>query len=176
MPMINKKVASLKAQFHCMNLLKKTISFINQDQIPVDVSDQHVFALSKEIQLRHPSVFGSGKYVCLLGDLHIEQSLLGMHGDIIKGSGLETIMASSNLSTIGVSTIVDVNDIKRSRYCLQVAVVAIYKRLKVAHLHSNSQLSPFEWLHKMSKTSQMCFDWRLILNFQILILLFVRAV
>ena len=37
MPMISKKVASLKAQFHCMNLIKKTISFINQDQIPVDV-------------------------------------------------------------------------------------------------------------------------------------------
>ena len=66
MPMINKNVASLKVQFHCMNLIKKTISFINQDQIPVDVSGQPVFALSKEVQLRHPSVFDSGKYVCLL--------------------------------------------------------------------------------------------------------------
>ena len=123
--MIDKKVASLKAQFHCITIIKKTIGLINQDQIPVDVSYQPVFALSEEVQLRHPSVFGRDKYVCLLGDLHIEQSLLVMHGEIIKGSGLETMMASSNLSTIGVSTIGDINDIKRSRYCLHVAVVAI---------------------------------------------------
>ena len=73
-----------------MDVVRKTIRFINPEQVPVDVSDQPVCALSKEVQIRHPSVFGRDKYVCLLGDLHIEQSLLNMHGEIIKGSGLET--------------------------------------------------------------------------------------
>ena len=131
MPMINKKVHTLDAQYHIMSLIKNHISYINKDQIPVDVSDQPVFALSKELQLRLPLIFGHDKYLSLLGDLHIEQSLLVMHGDLIKGSGLDTVMQHSNLSTIGgTSALVDVNHIKRSRYCLQVSSVVIYRPLQ----------------------------------------------
>ena len=50
-----------------------------------------------------------------------------------EGSGLESVLAHTNLSTIGTSTIVDVNNIKRSRYCLQVAICLIYKLLNEAH-------------------------------------------
>ena len=126
MPMINKKVSTLDAQYHIMCMVKKLICHINQHQIPIDVSDQPVFALSKELQLRLPLMFGPDRYTCLLGDLHIERSLLGMHGDVIKGSGPDTIMQHSTLSTVGGATaMVDVNRIKRSRYCLQVSVVTI---------------------------------------------------
>ena len=149
MPLNNKKLSSLKSQFYCMNI----INFINQDQVPVDVSDQLVFALSKEVQIRYPLVFGPGKYFCLFDDLHIEQSLLGLHGEIIKGSGLETILEGANLSTKGVSTIVDVNDIKRSRCCLQVTVCA----LEIAHSSRGSDLSPLQWLEERSTVSQICF-------------------
>ena len=92
------------------------INFIFEHQIPVDISDQPVFAFSKEVQLLDPT--GPDKYVCLLGDLHIEQSLLGLHIDIIKGSALDTVMNNANLSSTGTSMIVDVNDVKRFRYCL----------------------------------------------------------
>ena len=105
--------------------------------------DQPVFALSKQVQLRWPMQFGYNKYICLLGDLHIEQSLLVMHGEIIKGSGLDTIMQHANLSTIGTSAIIDANHIKRSRYCLQVSAVVIYRLLKTAHSESGSNLVPF---------------------------------
>ena len=175
-PPFNKKVATLEAQYHCMTMIKKMINFISEHQIPVDVSDQPVYALSREVQLLDRCEFGPGKYVCLFGDLHIEQSLLGLHGEIIKGSGLDTVMANSNLSTTGTSTIVDVNDVKRSRYCLQVAVCTIYKLLKDAHSKSQSDFSPLQWLDEQSKASQMCYYWKLILNFQLQILLFVRAV
>ena len=49
MPMIIKKVSSIKSQFHCMNIITNTIKFINKDQVPVDASDQSVFALSREV-------------------------------------------------------------------------------------------------------------------------------
>ena len=107
MPLINEKVSSLKAQFHCMTIIRNTINFINKNQIPVDVSDQNI---------------------------------------------------------------------KRSRYCLQVSLCAIYNLLKQAHLASNSHLSPIQWLDHMSTTSEMCFYWRIILNFQIHVLLFVRSI
>ena len=131
MPLIHEKVATLKAQFHCMNIIKDTIKFINP-QIPIGVSDQPVYALSKEVQLRYPSSFGADKYVNLFGDLHIEIELLRIHGELIKGSGLESILDSASLSTLGTSAIIDVNTNKHARYCLQVSSCTIYQLLKEA--------------------------------------------
>ena len=68
-----------------------------------------------------PTIFGvttillAIENICLLRDLHIEQSKLGLHRDLIKESGLDSALAHNNLSTISTSTIVDVNNIKRSR-------------------------------------------------------------
>ena len=45
---INKKVASVEAQYHCMSIIHKTIKFLNENQIPFDVSDQPVYAYSKK--------------------------------------------------------------------------------------------------------------------------------
>ena len=68
-----------------------------------------------------PTIFGvttillAIENICLLRDLHIEQSKLGLHRDLIKESGLDSVLAHNNFSTISTSTIVDVNNIKRSR-------------------------------------------------------------
>ncbi len=45
-PLIGEKVSTLKAQYHCMNIIKKDANFINRSQKPIDVSDQPVYALS----------------------------------------------------------------------------------------------------------------------------------
>ena len=176
MPPIPKKVASVEAQYHCMTIIKRTIAFTNEGQIPVDVSDQPVFARSREVQIRYPSEFGNEKYVCLLGDLHIEQSTQVLHGLLIKGSGLEGVLSKSNLSTSGTSTIVDTNDLKRTRYCIQVSACSIYMLLKDSYVKSESHLSIFDWLDEKCKSSQMCFYWRMILRFQLQILIFVRSI
>ena len=47
MPLINEKVNTLKSQCHCMGMIKKT-NFTNKGQIPIDASDQPVYAISKE--------------------------------------------------------------------------------------------------------------------------------
>ena len=170
-----KKVASVEVQYHCMSIIQKTIKFLNENQIPIDFLDQPVYAYSKEVQWRHPTTFGHGKYICLLGDLHIEQSILGLHVYLIKGSGLDSVLAHTNFSAIGTSIIVDGNNVKRSRCCLQVAICVIYQLLKEAHADSQSNLSLFDWLEKRFKTSQMAYYWRPILNFQIQVLVFVRS-
>ena len=176
MPLINEKVATLKSQFHCMNIIKGTIKSINPHQIPIDVSDQPVYALTKAIQWRYPSCFSLESYVPLLGDLHIEHSLLLIHGQIIKGSGLECVLERNKLSTEGTSAIVDVNDIKRARYCLQVSLCATYRKLKEAYIKANTQLPILSWLSLKSEESEMCFLWRIIFEIEIEILLFVRSI
>ena len=70
-------------QSHWMMLNMNSIKVLNPGQIPVDISDQPVYALSKELQFRYPDIFGD--YVPLIGALHIEQFLLVIHGQLISG-------------------------------------------------------------------------------------------
>ena len=154
-----------------MSIINKTIKFLNENQIRIDVSDHPVYSYSKEVQWRNPTIFGHGKYLCLLRYLHIR-----LHGDLIKRSFLDSALAHTNLSTTDTSTIFDVNNIKRSRYCLQVGICVIYKLLKEAHADTQTNVSIFSWLEERSKISQIAYYWRLILNFQIQVPIFVRSV
>ena len=140
MPLIREKVNTLDTHFHCMKIIKNTVSVINEGQTPVDVCDQPVYALSKQIQWRFPELFRD--YFCLFGALHVEKSLLVIHGEYIKGSGLSNVLGKCNLSVIGLeNTLVNATDIKRARYAIQVAACAVYEKLKEVYDNSSSDLS-----------------------------------
>ena len=66
---------------------------LNPGQTPVDISDQPVYALTKELQLRFPKTFSN--YFPLFRQLHIEQCLLVIHGQMIKGSGILEILTEN---------------------------------------------------------------------------------
>ena len=51
---------------------------LNPGQTPVDISDQPAYALTKELQFDHPEMFS--QYFPIFKQLHIEQSLLVIHG------------------------------------------------------------------------------------------------
>ena len=125
LPLITKEVHTIETRYQCMMITRKTINKLNPQQTPIDVADQPVYALSKEIQWRFRDEYGQGSYFVLFGGLHIEQSLLKIHGDIIKGSGMEEILNANELSIIGSDAIVNVNQIKKARYSLQIAICAI---------------------------------------------------
>ena len=78
----------------------------------MDCSNQPIFALKKELQFRFPNMFQN--YFPLFGGLHIEQCLPVLHGQLVKGSGLMEILHFQNLSTVGLSAVVDVSSIKRT--------------------------------------------------------------
>ena len=112
--------------------------------------DQPIYALTKEIQWCFPDEFG--------GALHIEQSLLSIYGQMIKGTGLHKILSTCNLSITGTPSAVDVIHIKCALYYLQVSACIIY-RLLVGHRNSCdcNETAIFDWLEKRSRGSQMCF-------------------
>ena len=174
MPWINEKVNTLKSQYHCMGIIKKTINFTDKGQIPIGASDQPVYAILKEVQIRYSSEFGPEKYICIPGDLHMEHTSLLVCGNFIKGNDLDTVFLHSNLSTDGTSAVVGVNDIKCFWYCLQVSVVVIYTLLKKPHVESGSTLLVLDWLDGAAKHSQICFYWKVILNFDVLLLIYMR--
>ena len=93
---------------------------------------------------------GPDKYFCLFGNLHIETSTLIICGRFIKGSGLDEIMYTCDLSIAEADSLVSVNDMKRARYCLQVGVYVIYLKLKQAHTDSGSDELIILWLANKS--------------------------
>ena len=175
LPLIREKVHTLDTQYHCMDIISRTISTVNPTQTPVDVCDQPVYALTKQIQWRLPERFGDSKYFTLFGGLHIEKAFI-VHGKFIKGSGLEKLLGQSNLSITGLdNAVLNVSDIKRSRYGLQLSACAIYQQLLKACSQSET-LSMWDWLENRSKESVMSFYWKTILDLELHILIFIRSI
>ena len=170
-----KTVHTLSTQYHCMVIIKKTINYLNPGQTPVDVCDQPVYALTKKIQWRYPDKFGNSSYFCLFGGLHFEQCILTIHGELIKGSGLENVLSNINMSIMGTGSVVNANHIKQSRYCLQTSLCALFIKLKAAKEKSGSTLSVFEWLELRKNQNHMCYYWYLIFTLQLDILLYIRS-
>ena len=56
LPLHRDKVSTFNMQSHLMHLNMKWTAILNPDQTPVDVSDQPVFALTKELILRFPEI------------------------------------------------------------------------------------------------------------------------
>ena len=112
-------------------------------------------------------MFGGSQYFSLLGGLHIEQNLLIVHDELIKGKGLYDILSNNNFSIIGTGAVVNANHIKQAHYCLQIVVCTIYSRLKDACIASNSSQKSMLWLEQNKKNNQMCYNWGMILNLEI---------
>ena len=160
-----------------MDIIKRTTHILNLIQISVDVCDEPIYALTKEIQWRYPEDFGMHKYFCLFDSLHIEKSMLILNASLIKGTGLDKVMSLSGLSVIETQVLVNVNHIKQARYCLQVALCSIYNFLLVdAHKKSSDRNTIFNWLQLRSQESQMCFFWKVVLDIQVNVLIFIRSI
>ena len=71
---------------------------------------------------------------------------------------------------------VDVNQIKRTRYCVQVTLCSLYQELVDTVKADGSTLDPWKWLEEKSLSSSMAHYWSLVINLQIEILVFVRSI
>ena len=173
LPLHRDNISTFNMQSHLMHLNMKWTNILNPNQTPVDVSDQPVYALTKELILRFSDKFS--KYFALFGQLHIEQCILVIHGQLIKGSGLLEILTENKFSMIGLSAVVDVNNIKRARYTLQITLCALFKLLCDAMPDDIPDLSPYDWLSQKSKENTSFLYWKLVIDLEILILMYVRS-
>ena len=97
---------------------------LNPTQIPIDVCDQPLDAITTDLQYCYTQLFE--KYFPIMGDLHIKQPLLNIHGQLIEGFGLAEIITLHNFSTISLSVITDDSHIKWVCYAIQVTVCALF--------------------------------------------------
>ena len=161
-------------QSHLMHLNKKWTNILNPGQTPVDVRDEPVFALTRELILRFPATFS--KYFPIFGQIKIEQCLLVIHEQSMKGSGLLEILRKNQFSMTGLSLVVDVNIIKRARYTLQITLCSLFKLLDEARSDTPTDMSPYNWLEQKSNVSTSCLHWKLVIDLELLILMYIRSI
>ena len=159
-----------------MEIVEKTTQLFNPDQIYVDESDQPVYKSWKELQWRFLDRFGTKKYFCLFGSLHLETSILLLCGSLIEGSRLNKIMVSCGLSIVGTDSLVSVNHIKRARYYIQVAACVMFSLLTSAQEKSGDKSPVLQWLKNQSDESEMCHYWYVIIDLMLNVLIFVRSI
>ena len=95
---------------------------------------------------------------------------------MIKGSGLSEIMAQNKFSTIEMGAVVDVNNIKRARYGLQLSLCAIFTKLEEAAGESLTSMSAYKWLCMKSAKSEVYLYWKTVLELEISILVYIRSI
>ena len=94
---------------------------------------------------------------------------------LIKGSGLENVLSNIDMLIIGTGSVVNVNHIKQSCYCLQTSLCALFIKSKAAKEKSGLTLSVFEWLELRKNQNDMRYYWYLIFTLQLDILLCIRS-
>ena len=99
-----------------------------------------------------------------------------IHGQLIKGSELLEILRENQFSIIGLSSVVDVNEIKRARYTLHITLCSLFKLLDEAMPDTPTDMSPYNWLEQKSNASSSCLYWKLVIDLELIILMYIRSI
>jgi hypothetical protein len=110
---------------HAMLVSKHAIRQVNSFQIPVIVKP--LFSIAKQVHWTWPEELGEGKYVVMLGGLHIEMTILKILGTWLDGSGWSTALMNSDITTPGkAESFLSGSQVTRTRYVHQVTAAALH--------------------------------------------------
>ena len=151
---------------HGMGVQRQAIQFLNLGQTPVTFTfDQPLFALPKLVQWQFPTTHGEEKYVVMLGGLYTEMALWNVLGDFLGGSEVQNLLLKAAHLT-------------RTRHAHQVTLLTMQILQREAFLLSKSSEdeAPLSaWRIGMIAKSPMLMFWDVILRYQTLIYIFIRA-
>lgn len=127
LPLFEEEAKSITMIHHAMNLIRKTVQFLNPGQIPVVAFDQPLYALAKKIQWHWPETHGETKHVVMLGGLHTEMAALKTIGDWLEGSGWTRAITQADIATAGkADSFLKASHVSRTRHAHQVTACSLY--------------------------------------------------
>ena len=95
---------------------------------------------------------------------------------ILEASDWTTALAEADVASSGTAdSFLKVSHLTRTRHAHQVTLLTLQKLQREAFLKSESNLSETAWRNDMLKKSPTFMFWDLILRYETLILIFVRA-
>ena len=176
LPLFYEKAATPAMIKHGMDVQREAIQYLNPGQIPVTTFDQPLFALAKLVQWKWPVTHGESVHVVMLGGLHVEMALWNTLGDLLEASGWTTALVEADIASSGTAdSFLKVSHLTRTRHAHQVTLLTLQKLQREAFVQSESNLSKAAWRNDMLKKSPTFMFWDLVLRYETLILIFVRA-
>ena len=165
-----------------MNVIKKSIDFLNPGQIPVITVDQPLYSVVKQIQWNWPDTYGGDKFVIIPGGLHIEMATLSTLGNWLEDSGWCNALSQAAIASPGVANgFLTGSNVKRTRHAHEVTASALFflqhksfRLFKADGLIPQSMLFE-EWCEDRSTHSPQFKFWHITLQLELLYLLFVRS-
>ena len=186
MPLFREVSHSFATIIHCMKTNQEATQLLNPGQKPVLTMDQPLYALGKQIQWKFPDVYGEDKYVMMLGPLHIEMAGLKMIGDLLDGTGWTNAIAQAEVTTKGTAdSFIHASHVARTRRAHQVTSSSLYILQRQARERDKesidreapvSEESFTEWCEQRSKAHPMFRFWSTVLDLELTVLAFVRAI
>ena len=165
-----------------MNVIKKSIDFLNPGQIPVITVDQPLYSVVKQIQWNWPDTYGGDQFVIIPGGLHIGMATLSTLGNWLEDSGWCNALRQAAIASPGVANgFLTGYNVKRTRHAHEVTASALFFLqhksfclLKADGLIPQSMLFE-EWCEDRSTHSPQFKSWHITLQLELLYLLFVRS-
>ena len=186
MPLFREVSHSFATIIHCMKTNQEATQLLNPGQKPVLTMDQPLYALEKQIQWKFPDVYGEDKYVMMLGPLHIEMAGLKMIGDLLDGTGWTNAIAQAEVTTKGTAdSFIHASHVARTRRAHQVTASSLYilqRQARERDKESTDREAPVseesftEWCEQRSKAHPMFRFWSTVLDLELTVLAFVRAI
>ena len=166
---------------HGIDVMKQATIYLtlNPGQIPVITFDQLLLALAKLIQWQFPATHGERQYVATLGGLHTEMALWNVLGDLLEGSGWTSALSEAEVTSAGTAqSMLNAAHLTRTRHAHQVTLLTLRILQREAFLScigSEHEETAEAWRLQMIAKSPTFMFWDLILRYETLILIFVRA-
>lgn len=114
----------------------------------------------------------------MFGGLHIEIALWNTLGDLLYGSGWTTALCEAGVASSGTAdSFLKAAHLTKTRHAHQVTFLAFSQLQEKAYLcHTDNNDVPFEiWKENMIKRSPTFQLWTIILEFERIVLFFIRA-
>ena len=176
LPLFSEKSSTPSMIKHGMDAQQQAIAHLNPGQVPVTTFDQPLFAIAKYIQWKWPATHGEHVHVVMLGGLHTEMALWSTLGDILEESGWTSAIAEAEIATPGVAdSFLRVVHLARTRHAHQVTALTLQKLQQQAYLQSGSEISFPVWKRQMCKDYPTFIYWDLVLRYEKLVFIFIRA-
>ena len=176
LPLFSEKAATIAMIKHGMDILSKITNYLNPGQIPVMAFDQPLFALAKYVQWSWTESLGEECFIAMFGGLHIEMALWDTIGDFLDCSGWTTALCEAGIATSGVAdSFLKVSHLTRTRRSHQITALVLARLQEDAWNQTDKEATFAECKQAMITQSPTFQFWNLVLEFEILVMIFIRA-
>ena len=103
LPLFQEEATSAAMICHAIDVITKTVNFLNQGQVPGLTCNQPVYAIAKKIRWNFPTVCGEKKLVVMFGGFHTELAALKALGTWIEDSGWTSVLVQAGVTTPGTT-------------------------------------------------------------------------